>query len=159
MRSVDTRDELLQLSVDVAREVFLAEATSIALLDAGARELVFAAVAGRGAQELVGARFLSSEGIAGRVAESGQPLVVDDLGRDPGFARDVATETGYMPDAIMAAPLLEDGRVLGVLSVLDRGATQRGPQQELELLVLLCAYAAAALGLAERARAAARLLR
>ena len=40
-----------------------------------------------------------------------------------------------MPDAIMAAPLLEDGRVLGVLSVLDRRATERSPQQELELLV------------------------
>ena len=48
------RRELLQAIVDTARAIFQAEAASVLLLDE--RELVFEAVSGKGAKELVGRR-------------------------------------------------------------------------------------------------------
>ena len=136
--------------------IFLAEAASIAMLDG--HELTFEALAGRGAQDLVGARIGADQGIAGAVVMSGEPVVVDDLSRDARFARDVVEETGSAPGAIMVAPLLRDERTLGVLSVLDRGQTGRSSLQELELLVVLADQAARAVELTEAARRSLHLL-
>ena len=46
--------------------------------------------------------------------------MIDDLQQDPRFARQAAESTGYVPDGLMAVPLLLDERALGVLEVLDR---------------------------------------
>ena len=60
-------------------------------------------------------------------------MVVDDLTNDPRFARGVAEESGYVPTAMMVAPLLGEEDTLGVLSVLDRGRTGRTSLEELNL--------------------------
>ena len=131
--------ELLQSIVDLARASFGARASSILALDEKANELVFAAVAGEGSDSLVGRRIPSSTGIAGWVLVTREPLVVDDLARDPRFGREAAESTGYVPRAIAAVPLLRDDRVLGVLEVLDPAETN--------LLDLLAKQAAIALAL------------
>jgi len=146
---------LLRSIVEVARAIFGAKASSIFLLDGD--ELVFAAVAGEEEQFLVGRRLPSSTGIAGWVASSRTPLVLEDVQSDPRFARDVAEDTGYVPSGLMAVPLLDDERVLGVLQVLDRPQRARFSLQEMELLGLFATQAAIALsllGTARNARAA-----
>jgi len=146
---------LLRSIVEVARAIFGAKASSIFLLDGD--ELVFAAVAGEEEQFLVGRRLPSSTGIAGWVASSRTPLVLEDVQSDPRFARDVAEDTGYVPSGLMAVPLLEDEDVLGVLQVLDRPQRARFSLQEMELLGLFAGQAAIALsllGTARNARAA-----
>jgi GAF domain-containing protein len=158
LAAAGARAELLQSIVEVARAIFLAQAASIATLDPGTGDFVFEAVAGEGAASLIGDRFPVGEGIAGAVAQTGEPAIIDDLSHDPRFARDVAAESGYVPDAMMVAPLLRDERTLGVLSVLDRGSTGRSTLQELELLVQFAGQAALALDLGEAARRAAGLL-
>ncbi len=150
----DTSRQLLQSIVDVARTIFAAEAASIFLHDEEADELVFEAVAGRGEADLVGMRFPSSTGIAGFALVTRQPLVVDDLSSDPRFSRDRAASTGYVPDSIVATPLLHDERVLGVLSVLDRARDRPFGLAELELLSRFSTQAAIALDLLQRARTA-----
>jgi GAF domain-containing protein len=158
LAAADARRELLQSIADTARAIFVAEAASIALLDAPSREFVFEAVSGQGAGELVGGRFPTGQGIAGTAAQTGEVVIVDDLSGDPRFARDVAAETGYVPQAIMAAPLVRRERTLGVLSVLDRGQTGRSTLQELELVAAFAQQAAVALDVGEAARRAGELL-
>jgi len=143
---------LLRSIVEVARAIFGAKASSIFLLDGD--ELVFAAVAGEEEQFLVGRRLPSSTGIAGWVASSRTPLVLEDVQSDPRFARDVAEDTGYVPSGLMAVPLLDDERVLGVLQVLDRPQRARFSLQEMELLGLFATQAAIALSLLGTARSA-----
>jgi GAF domain-containing protein len=145
---------LLQSIVEVARAIFKAKASSIFLLDEGTDELVFEAVAGEGAGELVGRRFPSSTGIAGFVLVSRQPLVVEDVLDDPRFGREAAESTGFVPKGLMAVPLLHDERALGVLEVLDRPQDSRFTLAEMELLGLFASQAAIALDLLLRARRA-----
>ena len=145
---------LLQSVVDTARAIFGAQASSIFLLDEDADELVFEAVAGEGSAELVGVRFPAGTGIAGWVVTTRQPLVVDDVQGDPRFARGAAEETGYVPRALMAAPLLAEDRVLGVLNVLDRDASRPFTLDEMELLAHFSAQAAIGLDLLQRSRRA-----
>lgn len=137
--------ELLQSVVDVARAIFGAQASSVFLLDEEADELVFQAVSGRGQGELVGRRFPAGRGIAGWVAVSGEPMVVDDLTANASFDRSLAESTEYVPGSLMAAPLIHGNRLLGVLEVLDPAEQARSSLPELELLSLFARQAATAL--------------
>lgn len=149
---------LLQAIVEVARAIFGARAASIMLLDEDASELVFEAVTGEGEDTLVGRRIPSGSGIAGWVAQSGQPLVVEDVASDPRFAVEEARRTGYVPKGLMAVPLLRQERVLGVLNVLDRPERRRFSVAEIDLLGLFANQAAVALDLLLQARRVAALL-
>jgi GAF domain-containing protein len=145
---------LLQATVETARGIFHAKASSVFLLDEATDELVFEAVAGEGAGTLVGKRFPSSTGVAGWVLVTRQPLVVDDLTKDTRFSREAAESTGYVPRGIMAVPLLTEDATLGVLSVLDRSADVPFTLAEMDLLGLFANQAAIALDLLRRARRA-----
>ena len=149
---------LLQSIVDTARAIFGAGAASIFLYDEETDELVFEAVAGESAGELVGTRIPSGTGIAGWVLVTRQPLALSDLQNDPRFARDVAERTGYVPKALMAAPLLYQESSLGVLQVLDPKQEASFSLAEMELLGLFASQAAIALDLLRRARRARALV-
>ena len=149
---------LLQSVVEVARAIFSAEASSIFLLDEETDELVFEAIAGHGAETLLGQRFPSSTGIAGWVLVTRQPIVIEDVTEDPRFAKDVAETTGYMPRGLMAVPLLNEERALGVLEVLDRPQRTQFSLVEMDLLGLFANQAAIALDLLQRARRAENVL-
>jgi GAF domain-containing protein len=150
--------ELLRSIVEVARAIFEAEAASISTYDERADELVFQAMAGAGSGSLIGSRFPATEGIAGWVLAAREPLVVDDVRGDPRFARDVAEGTGYVPVALLAAPLLREDRALGVLSVLDPATGEPFGVAQMDLLALFARQAAIALDVVARARGAGAAL-
>ncbi len=150
--------ELLQAIVEVARAIFGARASSIFLHEEQTDELVFEAVAGEGAGELIGQRFPSSTGVAGWVLVTRQPLVIEELEQDPRFAREAAESTGFVPKGLMAVPLLHEERALGVLEVLDRPQQAAFSLKEMELLGLFANEAAIALDLLQRAREARAVL-
>jgi GAF domain-containing protein len=149
---------LLQSVVEVARAIFGAKASSVFLLDEETDELVFEAVAGEGAETLVGQRFPSSQGVAGWVLVTRQPLIIENVTEDPRFAKEVAESTGYVPEGLMAVPLLHEERALGVLEVLDRPQRSQFSLVEMDLLGLFANQAAIALDLLRRARTAEAVL-
>ena len=156
--SEDRFRELLRSVVEVARSIFAAKASSILLLDEEANELVFEAVVGEGEDGLLGQRFPAGTGVAGWVLATRTPLVIEDVARDPRFAKDVAEGTGYVPQGLMAVPLLHDERALGVLEVLDRPQRTQFSLVEMDLLGLFANQAAIALDLLRRARRAEAVL-
>jgi GAF domain-containing protein len=154
LASEDAYRGLLGSIVNVARAIFHARAASIFLLDAERDELVFEAISGEGSSSLVGTSFPSSTGIAGWVLVTRQPIVLEDVSKDPRFAADVAEATGYTPRGLMAVPLLHGERALGVLEVLDRPARSGSALDEIDLLGLFADQAAIALDLLQAARRA-----
>lgn len=151
------RAPLLQSIADAARAMFRARASSIMLFDAAQAELVFEAVSGEG-YDLLGRRLPKHTGIAGWVLGAREPIVVDDVVQDARFAAGFARSTGYVPRAIMAAPLLLEDRALGVLSVLDRPRPAVPSLDELDLLGVFARQAALALDLFEAVRRVERAL-
>jgi GAF domain-containing protein len=87
--------------------------------------LVFAVALGGKAEAVRQFRLPVGQGIAGYVAATGQPIAVADVPSDPRHAREIGEAVGYIPRTILCAPLLLEGRVVGVLEVLDKagGAT------------------------------------
>src|SRR3954447_2430400 len=150
----DSYRSLLRATVEVARAIFHAKAASVFLLDEATDELVFEAVAGEGADTLVGQRFPADTGVAGWVLVTRQAIVVEDLTKDTRFSREAAESTGFVPKGLMAVPLLAEERALGVLEVLDRPQDTKFTLAEMDLLGLFGNQAAIALDLLQRARRA-----
>ncbi len=142
----------------LAQQFFAAAACSIAVIDDDAEELVYVAASGQGAAEVTGIRLPVGRGIAGWVAQSGQPIAVSDLSRDTRFARDVAESTSYVPTALLAVPIEDSERLLGVLSVLDRDETRPGAARDLEAAAGFASLAAAALAASAAFADAGRVL-
>jgi GAF domain-containing protein len=138
-------DELLRALTETARQLFGAAACSLALLSEDESELVYTTAAGRGADDVSGMRIPASQGIAGWVVQSGQPIAVSDLGGDPRFSRPAAEKTGYVPQAMLAVPVETPQRMLGVISLLDRDTRRPGAEQDMTLLALFADQAALAL--------------
>jgi signal transduction protein with GAF and PtsI domain len=149
-----TQQRVLQSIVEVARSFFGAAAVSVFLLEQETGDLVFEAVAGEGEALLPGTKFPSGTGIVGWTAQSGQPLVVDEVSDIPLFSREAAESTGYVPHSILAAPLFRDGDCIGVLEVLDRDSRQRCDLNDLDSLGMLATEIAVVLDLLVRVRSA-----
>ncbi|MEA2475947.1 MAG: hypothetical protein QOF16_439 [Actinomycetota bacterium] len=137
--------ELLRSVTEAAKELFQAAACSVALLTDDDRELVYHVATGAGAEEVEGMRIPSSQGIAGWVVTSGQPMAIEDTADDARFARDVAERTGYVPTTILAMPLETDRRMVGVITVLDRQGHPSGTGKDMELLGIFARQAALAI--------------
>jgi GAF domain-containing protein len=151
-------DELLRSLTETARRLFGAAACSLALLSEDESELVYTVAAGQGADDVTGMRIPVSQGIAGWVVQSGQPIAVSDVASDPRFALEQAEQTGYVPQAILAVPVETPARLLGVISLLDRDPRRPGAEQDMALLSLFADQAALALASVERFSLMGRVL-
>jgi len=159
LASEEAHRQLLQATVEVARGLFSAKASSVFLYDEETDELVFEAVAGEGADTLIGQRIPSSTGIAGWVLVTRQPIVLEDVTQDPRWGGgEIAEQTGYVPKGLMAVPLLHQEDPVGVLNVLDRPQEARFTLEEMELLGLFANQAAISLDLLGKARRARAVL-
>jgi PAS domain S-box-containing protein len=81
------------------------------------------------------------EGAAGTVAKTGQPLIIDDYEAWSGRAR---VFSNMQFGAILSAPLIWQGQVIGVINVLG-GESRRFTQDDLKLLTRFANHAAIAL--------------
>lgn len=157
VRPVGT-DELLRSVTETARRLFGAAACSLALLNEDDSELLYTIASGEGADEVIGMRISSSHGIAGWVVQSGQPIAISDLASDPRFSAELAGQTGYVPQTILAVPVETSEQMLGVISLLDRDPRRPGAEQDMALLSLFADQAALALASADRFSALGRVL-
>lgn len=132
-------EAVLTPTVRALRRLYAAESVSVALTSEDGSALRFVAADGRAAEQVVGLEIPTSTGIAGWVAMSQQQMAVADVTRDPRFARDVAESIGYVPTAILAAPLPGEDGSLGVLEVLDPDPSRRGDLGTLSLVGSLLA--------------------
>lgn len=72
------------------------------------------------------------EGVAGRVASAGRPLLVEDLGGDPNRS---ASQTRYHTDTFLSVPVPAEQKVLGVVNVTDPLHESPFQRRDLEQLV------------------------
>jgi len=82
------------------------------------------------------------EGAAGTVAQTGEPLIIDDYRTWSGRAAIYEEEHPFT--AVLSAPMIWQGQVTGVINVLHDVETRRFTQADLELLTLFANHAAIA---------------
>jgi GAF domain-containing protein len=151
-------DDLLSAIAATAVTALEAQAASIAIHDATADRLVFAAAAGPASGGVVGLAIDAGAGIAGYAFTTGQPLAVAEATADPRFDPTVAEATGYVPSSLLAAPLSDHAGTIGVIEALDR----RGGSftlRDLDIAGALAREATIAVRAGQARRDAATLLR
>ncbi len=137
-------DTLLNNILNSAIKVVGAVAGSLLLLDRRADELVFAVVVGGGGESLEQQRMPRDKGIAGWVLKTQEPLIVDDVSREPHFYQ--AFQSSHFRTAnIICVPLITRGEAIGVLQVLNKISGERFDQEDLELLMSFAAQSATAI--------------
>jgi Nif-specific regulatory protein len=139
--SLDLREVLGQIARSAAA-VMRAEASSVLLLDPRRRKLMFMAAVGDRSDILIGEEFDADLGIAGKVAASGVPQLVEDVTGNKSFFAGIDAKCSFHTRGLIAAPMVHDDEVVGVIEVLNRLDDGNFTHQELDLLQLfanLCA--------------------
>ncbi len=138
---------LLDTIMNVAKKVMNADACSLLLVDDNKEELVFQiALSDVGEEIKTMVRLKMGEGIAGSVAETGEPEIIEDAYQHPKFNPDYDKKTGFQTGSILCSPLKVKGEVIGVCQVIHGKNKERVFQQsDLDLFLLLCDSAALAI--------------
>jgi sigma-B regulation protein RsbU (phosphoserine phosphatase) len=125
---------------------------SLMLVDDTTGDLVFSVVRGNVAGRLEGFRLPKGKGIAGWVALHRQPQVVHDVRHDPRFYGQVDEAFGFNTRSLACVPVyLDDGRLLGVIEVLNKVSDKEFTQDDVDWLLIVSQLAATAMRRAERA--------
>jgi len=112
---------LLRTIIDVAVTVADAEASSLALRDAGTGELVFHLASGESGKTVESLRLPKGQGIAGWVAENGESVIVPDVSKDKRFFKGVDEKSAFVTRSILCVPMRRSGdKIIGVLQVLNK---------------------------------------
>ncbi|HUG54574.1 MAG TPA: sigma 54-interacting transcriptional regulator [Vicinamibacteria bacterium] len=116
--SLDLRSALGRVLEHVEQSLGAVSAT-VALREGDTSELRVEAAVGTGWQKARRARYKVGEGITGRVVESGKPVVVPDVGREPLFLNRTGIwgSHGKGELSYLCVPLAAGGRTVGALGV------------------------------------------
>lgn len=144
---------MLQAIVDATADATVASEGWI-LAPRGDRLQVMAAAGDRPGR-LLGASVPASEGTAGYVVASGQPLALAPRPDDPRAASGVAGLLGLHPASVLCVPCTGDDTIAGALEVVDKAGGGRFSLDDVELATLLGGIAGTAL--AELTGAASRV--
>jgi signal transduction histidine kinase len=143
IESIDA-NEVLRLVAAHAREFAAADMGTIATFAADGESLVIVAVDGEGSGSLLGSTLPISGSLAGEVAQSGKPLIVDDAEPDERFHRSTLSDLKSIGPA-MLVPMAAGGRVFGALAVARYTGARQFVQEDLGPVENLAAQAAVAL--------------
>lgn len=134
---------LLRSAIAMVMEIMRVEVVLIYNLDEGARELTVVAYEGvppEFAQSVD--RMSVGEGFNGRVAETGEPLLIEDASRDPRLTREAVRREELQAQLIV--PVKSRGKVLGTLCVAVR-QPRVFAVEEIELLTAIASQVGVAI--------------
>ncbi|HEY75336.1 MAG TPA: GAF domain-containing protein, partial [Thermoflexia bacterium] len=127
--------EMMDQAVDKVIEVMEADAGGVRLLDPATEELVIVSCRGLSPEYIRQVdRLRVGEGIVGRVVQSGEPVVVEDMARDPRVETTAAALEGFHTFAVV--PLRTREEIVGTLGVVTR-QRRAFTAEELDLLMAI----------------------
>ena len=137
-------DLLLESILGSAVEILNAEAGSLLLLDEETGDLVFEVVISPVAADLLGNRLKPGVGLAGKVAEEREPLIVNNVEQSSDWFSEPDEQTGFVTRGILAVPMVYKNDVIGVLEVINKKDGMPFDQDDQELLTAFAGQAAVA---------------
>lgn len=138
---------LLKEILRKANEFVPAEAGSILLDDPQRKrrerernELRFIATFGRGSETLLGRPLPASDGIAGKVYQTGEPYLSEDVWSDEHFFSEIDEELDARARSIICVPIYIGKTVCGVLELINRKDGERFTERDKLLLEIFAGY-------------------
>jgi class 3 adenylate cyclase/GAF domain-containing protein len=110
--------KVLKYTMDMIRVIMDVEAGSLLFLDD--EELELAVAFNIKVKIRKKFRLKIGQGIAGHVAASGESIIVNDTKESPHFFPGVDKHTGFKTRTVLCVPMISQGKVLGVIQVLNK---------------------------------------
>ncbi|NQW24220.1 MAG: GAF domain-containing protein [SAR202 cluster bacterium] len=143
--SIRNIDELLGLIMQESESAVSAEASCIALYHPEDTKLHIEFANGEAGQDVQSLTLDLGQGVLGSVAVSGNTLRIDDVDLDPRFDSSVDRTTGFVTKSLLAVPIQWQGKLLGVLEVVNKRGGSRFSENDERLLELVANQAAIAM--------------
>ena len=137
-------DEVLTLIMERINAVLRVEAGSLLLIDDEAGELVFEIALGEKAEGVKPFRLPIGQGIAGHVAQSGEPLMISDAQKDRRHYKAVDVITDFLTTSMLCVPMIFKGKIIGVIEIMNK-LEGDFTESDLTLLNSIATYAAIAI--------------
>ncbi len=137
--------KILQTIMEKISDLLQPDTWSLLMLDEKTQELYFEIAIGSGAEKLRDVRLKLGEGVAGWVAQHGEPLLVEDTRNDSRFTPKVDELTHTETRSIVCVPIKAHDHVLGVIELVNALGKPRFGVEDIPILKSLADYAAIAL--------------
>jgi signal transduction histidine kinase len=118
-------DAVLSTALDDILELISGAVGGILLLDEKTKTLYYRVQRGLSPQFTEDRRIALGEGIAGRVAQSGEPMLIEDISQDPRAARPALVSVEGIRGCV-SIPLKARDKVVGVLNIFSHTAGRFG---------------------------------
>lgn len=119
INSSNNLTSLLKEVMESVKSVFLTESCSIMLVDKERNDLYFHIVAGEKEEEISKIRVPLGVGIAGTVAITHQPMIINDAQNDDRVYKAVDQASEFVTRNILAAALIVGDEVIGVMEAIN----------------------------------------
>lgn len=143
--TVPRMTQLLEHVIKMTQQTLGASAASILLFRNNDQELFFEVASGPVSKALHQVKLNTQYGIAGQVARTGKPIIVNDASRSPNFHKMIDDTTGFTTRSLICAPLATHHKILGVMEVLNKEDGSEFGEQDLEAVVSVANTAAMAI--------------
>ncbi|HOW27846.1 MAG TPA: ATP-binding protein [Elusimicrobiota bacterium] len=137
--------DLLEAVMELAARVVKAETASILLLDEKTNELYFDVALGDAGEQIKQIRLKVGEGIAGCVAQSKQPMIVNDVKSDPRWCGKGDQKSEFTTRSILAVPVMTKGKIVGVVEAINKFDEAPFTDQDLKAFEAFASQAAVAI--------------
>ncbi|NQU16294.1 MAG: PP2C family protein-serine/threonine phosphatase, partial [Desulfobacteraceae bacterium] len=138
-------DTIYKIVLEKGREVIGARKAWIIMLDREGENLHLAAAEGLSEEETTRLGVSAGEGICGKVAEEGRPLLIEEAEQlRPGLqqTKDISEIEPFVSFPMMCVPLKVKERVLGVINMSEKRSQQMFTAGDLKLLSAIASQAA-----------------
>jgi GAF domain-containing protein len=136
-------DQVLTRILYEATHLLEVETGSVLLLDEHTDELVFRVSVQEGRPVSITQRLQIGQGVAGWVADHGEPLLVSDVHQDKRWYGEVERE--FLTRSMLCVPLKTADHVIGVLQALNKKSPTGFTERDLSLLTAFAASATVAI--------------
>lgn len=117
--TLDTR-EIRKRAIEAATSLVNAESGSLLLVDQETGELFFEVALGEKGKRLKEIRLEKGQGIAGCVAETGEPVIADDVQSDPRFFKGADEKSSFRTKNMICVPVMTKNKIVGVLEAINK---------------------------------------
>lgn len=135
-----SKEEHTQLVIASACKLVRSGSGSLMLLNHETNELTVAAYKGLSPEVAATTRLKLGEGVAGKVAQSGKAILVENIETDIRFLR--TNNANYNSKSFVSVPLRVKNRIIGVLNVNSTDSNQIFEERDVRLLTILADQAA-----------------
>ncbi len=143
--SVYDLNQLLELILASGTRIMRAKASSLLFLDEKKQKLYFKVATGLKKEEIKQFEISVGQGIAGHVAKTGRPVLIEDVAKDKRWYRSISDKMGFKTKSIACSPMKVDGRIIGVIQFINKEDDGSFQQSDLDLLNVFADLAALAI--------------